>query len=219
MFQYEMISHTGLESNMCCICQEPCVNPVQLPCTHIFCFLCIKGVAARNSHCALCRYPILPGFLTNPSVVNREELKTRLGGNTATSHKWYYEARNGGWWLYEHRTCNEIEKAFQDNRNTVRCQISGFYYTIDFTKMIQYREDIPSRRRKIKRDRVTTEVVKGVAGIVFRGPEGDYRELSINTDEDLSTGSDVQTSSDRDQPVSQSTLESEEQARLVTGLD
>lgn len=32
----------------CPICLQPSVHPVELPCSHIFCFLCIKGVATQG---------------------------------------------------------------------------------------------------------------------------------------------------------------------------
>lgn len=154
----------ALGSNLCCICQEPCVNPVQLPCSHVFCFLCIKGVAARSNHCALCRHRINPEVLSKPSVVNKDEIRTSVR-ESGESYRWYYEARNGGWWLYEKRTSTEIEKAFKDAQPSVRLQISGFYYIIDFENMIQYREEFPNRKRQIKRDKISAESVKGVAGI------------------------------------------------------
>lgn len=158
------------DSNLCCICQEQCVNPVKLPCSHVFCFLCIKGVAARSNHCALCRQRINPDVLSNPSVINRDEIENAIQ-KSGESYRWYYEARNGGWWLYEQRTSTEMEKAFKDDKQSVRLQISGFYYVIDFENMVQYREDFPNRRRQIKRDKVSAETVKGVAGIVVRETE------------------------------------------------
>lgn len=161
-------------SNICCICQDICVNPVQLPCSHVFCFLCIKGVAARSSHCALCRHKISPEVLDHPDVVNRGEIQSSI--KESGESKWYYEAKNGGWWLYEQRTSDEIEKAFNDRKKTLRLQISGFYYIIDFESMVQYREEFPSRRRCIKRDRVNADVIKGVAGITIREKEQDKEE-------------------------------------------
>ncbi len=164
------LTETKVDNIICCICQEVCVNPVQLPCSHIFCFLCIKGVAARSNHCALCRHKINPDVLDHPDVVNRGEIQTSIK-ESGESHKWYYEAKNGGWWLYEQRTSTEIEKAFNDKKASVRLQISGFYYTIDFESMVQYREEFPTRRRRIKRDRVKVEAVKGVAGITVENKE------------------------------------------------
>lgn len=33
----------GRSSLDCAICLQPCVHPAKLPCSHIFCFLCLKG--------------------------------------------------------------------------------------------------------------------------------------------------------------------------------
>ena len=68
--------------------------------------------------------------------------------------------------MYEQRTSTEIEKAYKDDKLSVRLQVSGFFYIIDLKSMVQYREDFPNRRRQIKRDKVNVEVVKGIAGIV-----------------------------------------------------
>lgn len=205
----EGVGPSGLEkssSNLCCICQELCVNPVQLPCSHVFCYLCIKGVAARNNHCALCRHRINPEALSNPSIVNRGEIQTSIE-RSGDFHRWHYEAKNGGWWLYEERTSSEIEKAFKDHEKKARLQISGFYYIIDFENMIQYREDFPSRRRRIKRDQVNTETVKGVAGITVKEAS---KEQPATSDASVDKGSHAETeSSPQTKPIT----------RLVTGLD
>ena len=155
----------GTDSCMqCCICQEKCVNPVRLPCDHIFCYLCIKGVAVRNSRCALCRSPIPHGFLDRPAVVNKDEITSSLK-QFATSHSWFYEAKDGRWWMYEHRTSSDIETAYTEQKKNLKIQISGFSYVVDFERMVQFREGIPNRQRRIKRDTVRSADVKGVAGI------------------------------------------------------
>ena len=199
---------------LCCICQEQCVNPVKLPCSHVFCYLCIKGVAARNSHCALCRQRINPEVLSNPSVINREEIQSTVQ-KSSESHRWYYEAKNGGWWLYEQRTSTEVEKAFKDGKQSVRLQISGFHYVIDFENMIQYREDFPNRRRQIKRDKVSAEAVKGVAGISVKESE---RKVKEEESQPLDSENGAASPSENVLPLAESSQESE-QTRLVTGLD
>lgn len=206
------------DSNLCCICQEQCVNPVKLPCSHIFCFLCIKGVAARSNHCALCRQQLNLDILSNPSIINRTEIESVIQ-ESEEYYRWYYEAKNGGWWLCEQRTSTEMEKAFQDQRDSVRLQISGFFYTIDFKNMIQYREDIPSRRRQIKRDKISAETVKGVAGIVVKDTETD---VGVHDEEDRKqTVVDPEVGGDRhtDRAESEASQQSEHQTRLVTGLE
>jgi E3 ubiquitin-protein ligase RNF146 len=220
----EKTRHQKPGSNHCCICQEQCVNPVELPCSHVFCFLCIKGAAARNNHCALCRQRINPDVLSNPSVINRNEIATTIQ-RSGESYRWYYEARNGGWWLYEQRTSTEIEKGFKaDKQRPLRLQISGFYYIVDFEKMLQYREEFPNRRRQIKRDKVSADTVKGVAGIVVQeinSPQesaSDRKQLHDEGDTDGGNSHTNPAESNSD-PFTEASGLSETQTRLVTGLD
>lgn len=154
---------------MCCVCHEEPVNPVELPCSHIFCFLCIKGVAARSGACALCRKRIPSGYLDSPTVINSAALHSRLQTAGSEEYHWFYEGRNGGWWMYEDRASNEIEKEFINNTKSIKVQIAGFIYCIDFENMVQVRQDHPNRVRKIKRDMVSSAGVKGVAGIYLDG--------------------------------------------------
>jgi len=58
----------------CPVCLQPCVFPVKLPCSHIFCFLCLKGVAGRNRRCALCRADIPQDFVRRPVLVGKDRL-------------------------------------------------------------------------------------------------------------------------------------------------
>ena len=159
MYTYLYAEHNVI----CCICREHCVNPVKLPCQHLFCYLCLKGVAARNNRCALCRETIPFGFLNKLVVLNKDEIAA-----LTNSCVWFYEAKNGGWWMYEHRVAEEIEKAFNDKKEQTHIQISGFLYTVDLVSMVQYRDDRPSRKRRIKRGGVREESIKGVAGLLIK---------------------------------------------------
>ncbi|KAI8117230.1 E3 ubiquitin-protein ligase RNF146-B [Lucilia cuprina] len=97
----------------CPICLQTCIHPARLPCGHIFCFLCVKGVAYKNRRCAMCRREIPPEFLDHPQLVNGiEDICTTKA--TDDGYQWFYEGRNGGWWAYEKRNANEIEEAFQN---------------------------------------------------------------------------------------------------------
>lgn len=185
----------------CCICQEICVNPVQLPCTHVFCYLCIKGVAARNNRCALCRHRIPSGYLEDPSqsLVNKDQLKIQLEKSKDTQNNWFYEAKNGGWWMYEQRTSAEIERAYTDgDTKSVRIQISGFLYIIDLEGMVQYREDHPNRRRNIKRDVIRLDCVKGIAGI--RTPDEDLR-TNLTSSQTAASDKDGDDTCSKDSPL------------------
>ena len=41
----------------------------QLQCRHIFCFLCVKGVAIQSKRCPMCRREIPPDYLEHPDLV------------------------------------------------------------------------------------------------------------------------------------------------------
>jgi len=56
----------------CPVCLQTCSYPVKLPCSHVFCFLCIKGVAGRNRRCALCRADIPQDFVRRPVLVGKD---------------------------------------------------------------------------------------------------------------------------------------------------
>ncbi|XP_017000433.2 uncharacterized protein Rnf146 isoform X1 [Drosophila takahashii] len=95
----------------CPICLQTCIHPARLPCGHIFCFLCVKGVAYKNRRCAMCRREIPAEFLDHPQLVNGiEDICTTRA--TEDGYQWYYEGRNGGWWAYDSRTNEEIEIAY-----------------------------------------------------------------------------------------------------------
>jgi len=57
----------------CPVCLQLCVFPVKLPCSHVFCFLCLKGVAGRNRRCALCRADIPQDFVRRPVLVGKKD--------------------------------------------------------------------------------------------------------------------------------------------------
>jgi len=145
----------------CAICLQNCVYPVVLPCKHIFCFLCVKGVTLQSKKCAMCRREIPHEYLYNPELINKEDTESTQAIDS--EYQWFYQGRNG-WWQYDHRTSMEIEKYHKDG--CVRCEllIAGFLYIIDFEHMFQYRRNDPSRRRKVKRD-IATGPKKGVAGL------------------------------------------------------
>lgn len=148
----------------CAICLQSCVHPVQLPCRHVFCFLCVKGASWQSKRCALCRQEVPEDFLERPTLLSPEELKASAGGRGAAGdHAWYYEGRNG-WWQYDERTSRELEDAFSKGKKTAEMLIAGFLYVADLENMVQYRRNEHGRRRKMKRD-VVDIPKKGVAGL------------------------------------------------------
>ncbi|XP_001623434.2 E3 ubiquitin-protein ligase RNF146 isoform X2 [Nematostella vectensis] len=156
----------------CPVCLQQASYPVRLPCGHMFCFLCIKGVALRSRKCAICRQPISPDYLDKPTLVKV------VSGQSSSSDKapsdppadeyvWFYEGRNG-WWQYDTKTSKEVESAFKGGKRSCTLLIAGFLYLIDFENMFQMRRNEPGRRRRIKRDKPNADR-KGVAGIRLKG--------------------------------------------------
>ncbi|XP_062324419.1 E3 ubiquitin-protein ligase rnf146-like isoform X1 [Osmerus eperlanus] len=154
----------------CAICLQSCIHPVRLPCTHIFCFLCVKGASWHSKRCALCRQEVPEDFLERPTLLSPEELKAVAGGGRGdhggvgeAGHAWYYEGRNG-WWQYDERTSRDLEESFAKGRKSVEMLIAGFLYVVDLENMVQYRRNEHGRRRRMKRD-VVNIPKKGVAGL------------------------------------------------------
>lgn len=152
----------------CPVCLQTSTYPVKLPCGHIFCFLCIKGVALRSRKCAICRQAIAADFLDKPTLVKvsiKPELVAEQSSQEETEieYVWYYEGRNG-WWQYDDKTSKEVEAAFKNGKRSCTLLIAGFLYLIDFENMFQMRRNEPGRRRRIKRDKRDVDS-KGVAGI------------------------------------------------------
>ncbi|XP_045901020.1 E3 ubiquitin-protein ligase rnf146-like [Micropterus dolomieu] len=158
-------SSPALSVPECAICLQSCVHPVQLPCHHVFCFLCVKGASWQSKRCALCRQEVPDDFLERPTLLSPEELKASAGGRGGASsdHAWYYEGRNG-WWQYDERTSRELEDAFSKGKKTAEMLIAGFLYVADLENMVQYRRNEHGRRRKMKRD-ILDIPKKGVAGL------------------------------------------------------
>lgn len=152
----------------CAVCLQKCVHPVRLPCSHIFCFLCVKGVANQSKRCAMCRQEIPADFLDHPtllSAIEMEKEEIHPGG-----YQWFYEGRNG-WWRYDERTNSEIEEAYSSGETSVTLLIAGHNYDIDFNTMRQSRTNCPGLRRAIKRDTVTSKA-KGTAGLTTKTLKG-----------------------------------------------
>ena len=150
----------------CAVCLQPCVYPVQLPCKHIFCFLCVKGVTTQSKRCAMCRREIPQDYLLNPELLSKVDIQAEGGRGfeeDGECWQWFYEGRNG-WWVYDERTSQEVEMHYKSGDKRCELLIAGFLYIIDFEHMLQYRRNDPSRRRRVKRD-VASGPKKGVAGL------------------------------------------------------
>ncbi|XP_047740156.1 E3 ubiquitin-protein ligase rnf146 isoform X2 [Hyalella azteca] len=66
------------EPDLCPVCLEDMIHPVKLPCSHVFCFLCIKGVSLTNGNlCPLCRGKIDSDFFIEPVLATPPQLKVK----------------------------------------------------------------------------------------------------------------------------------------------
>ena len=110
--------------------------------------------------CPLCRSDVPANFFDDANILSSENVN--IATFEGTFH-WYYEGRNG-WWLFDARASEEIEEEFQNKSAQCEVMIAGFIYIIDFTNMVQYRKDTPSRKRQIKRDQAESKT-KGIAGL------------------------------------------------------
>lgn len=90
---------TGNTSNLieCAVCLQTCIHPVKLPCSHIFCYLCVKGVAFQSKRCAMCRQEIPADFLLHPQLLDRTQLEKE--STLEDGYQWFYEGRNGNLFL------------------------------------------------------------------------------------------------------------------------
>ncbi|KAL0273145.1 UNVERIFIED_CONTAM: hypothetical protein PYX00_005889 [Menopon gallinae] len=148
----------------CAVCLQGCVHPAELPCGHVFCYLCIKGIVNRGSRCAMCRQDIPSDYLDNPRLL--KPIEVDLASKAfEDGHSWFYEGQNG-WWQYDERTSSDLETAYQKGDRTCELLVAGYLYVADFDKMLQYRRSDSCKRRRIKRDIASTNK-KGVAGLKF----------------------------------------------------
>ncbi|XP_030839060.1 E3 ubiquitin-protein ligase rnf146 [Strongylocentrotus purpuratus] len=179
----------------CAVCLQTCVHPVELPCSHVFCFLCMKGASTQYRRCALCRQEIPVDFFSSPKLLHHhdedDEGVEEEEEEVEESYTWFYEGRNG-WWQYDERTDAELEESYRANKRTFELLIAGYVYVIDLDSMLQYRRSDPSRRRRIKRDLVGA-AKKGIAGlkIKVKREEDSADRRVVGAEEDKENGGAV----------------------------
>jgi len=150
----------------CPVCLQTASFPVRLPCSHIFCFLCVKGVANRSKRCALCRQDIPVDFFRDPKLICAEEVQEKSLHIFDEGYQWFYEGRRG-WWQYDDRTSRELEVRYKKGEKTFELLIAGFLYIIDLENMRQIRRNDQTRRRRIRRDLRSIPDIKGIAGLKY----------------------------------------------------
>lgn len=136
------------------------MNAIRLNCGHIFCYLCIKGVAETTGVCALCRAEIDIEF----NYRSHEILGAARLPSSRDGYYWFYEGYQG-WWLYDADTTREIEQAYQRGDAYIEKLVAGSVYTIDLQNMIQQRKDGEGRKRKICREKLSLNNILGLSGL------------------------------------------------------
>ncbi|XP_043501361.1 E3 ubiquitin-protein ligase RNF146 isoform X1 [Polistes fuscatus] len=144
----------------CAVCLQPCIHPARLPCNHIYCYLCVKGVANHNKRCPMCRQEMPSDFVERPQLVEVDEVKELE--RPEEEYQWFYEGRNG-WWKYDSRINKDLETVYELGETKCEMLICGILYVIDFEKKCQHRKYQPRYKRNIKRDRKDAQC-KGVSG-------------------------------------------------------
>ncbi|XP_045450884.1 E3 ubiquitin-protein ligase rnf146 [Melitaea cinxia] len=153
----------NIQEQDCAICLQKYHHPTRLPCGHIFCFLCVKGIAIQSKKCAMCRMEIPHDYFDHPDLIEKLSLEDITTDGDTEKYQWYYEGRNG-WWKYDERSNIDLETSYSSGDTECLLLLAGTIYCVDFNSMIQIRRNDPTKRRKIKRD-VPTLPSKGIAGI------------------------------------------------------
>lgn len=94
LFMSALPLFSGSSIPECAVCLQTCVHPAQLPCGHIFCFLCVKGVANQSKKCAMCRQEIPTDYFEKPVLVAQNNTDKDSAGFDG-GYQWFYEGRNG----------------------------------------------------------------------------------------------------------------------------
>ncbi|XP_050351452.1 E3 ubiquitin-protein ligase RNF146-B [Nymphalis io] len=147
----------------CAICLQKYHHPTRLPCGHIFCFLCVKGIAIQSKKCAMCRMEIPHDYFDHPDLIEKLGLEEIASEGDTEKYQWYYEGRNG-WWKYDERSNMDLENMYSSGETECLLLLAGTIYCVDFHNMIQIRRSDPTKRRRVKRD-IPTLPSKGIAGI------------------------------------------------------
>jgi len=151
----------------CSVCLDPPVHPVSLPCSHVFCFLCAKGLVRGGGSCSLCRADIPQDWLERGAVLAGAGADLASPARSSGAMTWFYQGGGGRWWQYEERQAGELEEKYATGATSLETLIAGKLYVISLSTMEQYQKDFPNRKRRIKRDRGDSDC-RGVAGLAKR---------------------------------------------------
>ncbi|XP_039271176.2 E3 ubiquitin-protein ligase RNFT1-like isoform X3 [Styela clava] len=71
------------DARLCPICQDPFIEPVKLPCEHIYCMDCISIWFDREQHCPFCA-----SYSINSVILGLQSAITPLAQYTSSNRKW-----------------------------------------------------------------------------------------------------------------------------------
>ena len=104
-------------SSLCPICYENMIYPIELSCTHTFCYLCVKGAYKENQLCPMCRSPIYKSVINNPKLSTSTKIKYSKEEKSFKNNKieWFYESDRDKnlWWRFDIKTSMEIEGFYE----------------------------------------------------------------------------------------------------------
>lgn len=201
------------DEEVCKICRDTLNLPIKLSCGHVYCFFCIKQAYEVVKECPYCRTTILSQEIYAPYMLvtasdgagntdngSVTDSTSNTEGASTSKWVWLYESKDDRWWRYDPKTCEALERAYQDHIANIYLRdedeeempplIFTFYigntnYCVDFDLMIQYQTHNPGLKRKIKRigsdgDNIITATIKGVAGIRVKNVVASSLSLSTN---------------------------------------
>lgn len=149
-------------SSICSICRCEPTNAVKIDCGHVFCYMCIKSATETIGTCALCRQEVSLDFnFKRHQVIGPTKIPSSNNG-----YYWFYQGYKG-WWLFDADTHKELEKAYQENLDSIPKQLAGHMYIINFRTMTQQRESGDGKARKIIRATLgdLDDNILGMAGL------------------------------------------------------
>ncbi|XP_033323063.2 E3 ubiquitin-protein ligase RNF146-B-like isoform X1 [Megalopta genalis] len=156
----------------CTDCLRPCLYPTKLPCNHVYCYLCVKGVANQSAYrkrCPKCRQVIPPEFLDRPQrLVEIEDTHKELHSSEKEYH-WFFEGTTG-WWKYHSKINEDLERIYNLGKAGCEMSICGQLYIFNFRKHCQHRKYSPDNKIYMKRDRIDAPCT----GVGFRTWKGFY---------------------------------------------
>ncbi len=165
-----------MDHNCCVICENPPTLSIDLPCEHVACFLCLKGVVFdKKTKCPTCNKKYNDEVLLQMVDVDDMDKINIQPVEQIDRVNWLYSLLDkDSWWMFDPKTNIIVEDLYQEylmdiDYNLVDhpVEISNKKYYYDFYKNLQISDDNKKRRidRKIN---LEYDSVKGIAGIKYK---------------------------------------------------